>query len=289
MKDSAKVLITGLDYAGKTSIMIALDQQKGYIDMVKDLTPTVRVEQIEIKFLGKEVIFWDLGGQKKYRELYEKKKDKYFAETDLLIHVIDIQDSERFTESLEYLDSMLNYFFDNYDIIPVVIAFHKSDPEIIDEPEIIENVEKLTENIQNKYDDFELLFQQTSIYNIVSIVKMISYGLAVLNEDFFNLYQLLEEYSLKLNSVGLFLLDRNGMIICKYFKDQIGDEIYEKLEKSVKEHIFELKDKKEKEELVERKLFENGGEKMRSYLHPIQYRDDEYYMSILLDDEAEKS
>jgi hypothetical protein len=111
---------------------------------------------------------------------------------------------------------------------------------------------------------------------------MISYGLAVLNEDFFELYKLLEEYSMNLDCLGLFLLDKNGMIICKYFKDRIGDDIYSKLEKSVKAHIYELKDKKEKEEPIERKLFDEENE-IRSYLHPIKYRKEEYYISILLD------
>ena len=287
MEDTAKVLLTGLDNAGKTSILVALDEQEGYLDKIMSLTPTIKVDHIEIPFLGKKVIFWDLGGQEKYRKIYDEKKELYFADTSLLLYIIDIQDSSRFETSLQYLDTILEYFIQNYDMIPIVISFHKSDPEIINTPEIQQNVEQLTETIGNKYEDFELLFQQTSIYDIVSIIKMVSYGLATLNEDFFELYNLLQEYSMNLNSEGLFLLDRNGLIICKYFKDQIEDHIETNLELSVKEHILELKGKKEKGELIERKLFELN-DKIRSYLHPIQYRGDEYYISILLNEETEE-
>ncbi len=282
MKDSAKVLIAGLDYAGKTSIMIALNEQKDYIDKVLNLATTIRVDHIEIKFLGGSVIFWDMGGQKEYRELYKKRKEFYFGDADILIYAIDIQDAERFSESLDYLDTIFNYFREDGEIIPIVVTFHKSDPEVIENPEIKRNVDELTEKIKKNYPDFEILFQQTSIYDIVSIIKMISYGLAVLNEDFFELYNLLEEYSMNLDCIGLFLLDRNGMIICKYFKNQIEEEIYSRLEKSLKQHIYELKDKKEKGEAIERKIFEDENE-IRSYLHPIKYREEEYYVSILLD------
>jgi len=282
MKDSAKVLIAGLDYAGKTSIMIALNEQKDFIDKVLNLAPTIRVDHIKINFLGGHVIFWDMGGQKEYRELYKKRKEFYFGDADILIYVIDIQDAGRFSESIHYLDSIFNYFRTDEEKIPVVVAFHKSDPGIIDNPEIKQNMDELTEKIKENYPDFEILFQQTSIYDIVSIIKMVSYGLAVLNEDFYELYNLLEEYSMNLDCLGLFLLDQNGMIICKYFKDEIEEDIYSRLEKSVKKHIYELKDKKEKGKAIERKLFEDESE-MRSYLHPIKYREEEYYISILLD------
>ncbi|TFF98279.1 MAG: hypothetical protein EU547_01945 [Promethearchaeota archaeon] len=281
MDDSAKTLLAGLDYAGKTSIMLALNEKKGYIEKIKALKPTIRVEQIRIDFIGKEVIFWDLGGQERYRELYEEKKDFYFADTDVIFYIIDIQDQTRFSASLNYLSSILNHFRENDERIPVVIAFHKSDPEIKNDSNIINSIENLTNQINEKHSDFELLFQQTTIFDIVSIVKMISFGLATLNEDFFDLYTLLEEYSGKLDSPGLFLLNENGMIICKFFKEPVEDHIYEKLSDSVKEHIYELKDLSEKKESAERKIFELG-DGFRSYLHPINYRDTEYYMSILL-------
>lgn len=281
MENSAKSLLAGLDYAGKTSIMFALDEKKGYLDKVRDLKPTVRVDQIQIKFLGKEVVFWDLGGQERYRNFYNKKRDIYFANTDVLFYIIDIQDEVRFSSSLKYLTSILDYFRENEENMPVVISFHKSDPDIIDDPETIKRTEDLKKKIREQHSDFELLFQQTTIFDIVSIIKMISYGLAVLNEDFFELYELLEDYSGKLESPGLFLLNEDGMIICRFFRDPVEDEIYEKLTDSVKEHIYELKEFSNKNGEPERKMLDLG-DGFQSYLHPINYRDEKYYMSILL-------
>ncbi len=281
MENEAKILISGLDYAGKTSIMLALNEQKGYIDKVMNLKPTIKIKQIKIDFLGRKIVFWDLGGQEKYRRQYYEKREFYYPETDVLFHIVDIQDETRFNTSLEYLDTILNFFKKNKEFIPVIVSFHKSDPDIIDDPEIQERVDRLTQEIQGKYSEFELLFQQTSIFDIVSIIKMISYGLAVLNEDFFQLYELLEEYSCKLDSFGIFLLNHEGMIICKFFKDPIDENVYAKLSDSVKEHIFELRDNREKNLTTERKLFELG-DGFRSYLHPINYRNEDYFMSILL-------
>jgi GTPase SAR1 family protein len=281
MEESWKSLLAGLDYAGKTSIMLALNEQKGYIEKVKNLKPTVRVDQVNINFLGKEVIFWDLGGQERYRNFYNKKREFYFAGTNVLFFIIDIQDEVRFTSALTYLSTILSYFEDNDEKMPVVISFHKFDPDLRNNHEFIEHAEKLEEKIREKHSSFELLFQKTSVYDIVSIVRMISYGLAVLNEDFFELYELLEEYSGKLESPGIFLLNGEGMIICNFFKEPVEEKTYEKLTNSVKQHIYELKDLRETNESVERKMFdlEDG---FRSYLHPINYRKQVYYMSILL-------
>ncbi|TFF87400.1 MAG: hypothetical protein EU550_03305, partial [Promethearchaeota archaeon] len=252
MEDSAKILLSGLDFAGKTSIMLALNEKKGYIEKVIGIKPTIRVEQIEIDFIGKKVIFWDLGGQERYRRVYHERRNFYYPETDVLFHVIDIQDETRFDASLEYLDSILSFFKQNKETIPVVVSFHKSDPKIIERPVITERVNNLTEKIKSDHPGFDILFQQSSIFDIVSIIKMVSYGLTVLNKDFYNLYELLEEYAGKLNSPGVFLLNNQGIIICKFFKDPLEDEIQKKLSDSLKGHIYDLKEKNN-EQLEERK------------------------------------
>ncbi len=66
-----KFVLAGLDNAGKTSFLIALQQKYNFHDEVKNLNPTVRIEYSTLNFLNRwEIDFWDMGGQENYREHY---------------------------------------------------------------------------------------------------------------------------------------------------------------------------------------------------------------------------
>jgi len=74
MEKLVKIIVSGLDNAGKTSILTALDKKYDFQKDIISLTPTIRVEYHTTYFLNQKVIFWDCGGQTQYRELYKKNK-----------------------------------------------------------------------------------------------------------------------------------------------------------------------------------------------------------------------
>ena len=168
-----KVIISGLDNAGKTSILTALDKKYDFYKDIVSITPTIRIEYKATQFLGNKVIFWDMGGQEQYRQIYMVKRDIYFDNTDLLVYVIDIQDKKRYEQALEYLDMILQYFQSNEIQVPVIISFHKFDPEIRNDKKILNSIESLKNKILEKYSNFQILFQQTSIFDIISIIQLI--------------------------------------------------------------------------------------------------------------------
>ena len=124
----------------------------------------------KMNFLKNNSIFWDMGGQTTYREVYMQYQDVYFDATDLLIYVIDIQDPERFENSLEYLDAILTFFTKSKMDVPLIITFHKYDPDLRGNEEILRDIDKLRTELLEKYSNFKILFQQTSIFDIISIV-----------------------------------------------------------------------------------------------------------------------
>ncbi|MHA2089113.1 MAG: ADP-ribosylation factor-like protein [Promethearchaeota archaeon] len=203
MESLLKVVISGLDNAGKTSILTALDKKYDFQKDIVQLKPTIRVEYHKMNFLRNNTIFWDMGGQDQYREIYINYQDVYFDATDLLIYVIDIQDTERFENSLEYLDAILTFFTESNMDIPLIITFHKFDPDLRGNTEILQNIDKLRKRLLDKYSSFKILFQQTSIYDIISIVQLVSYGLSVFDDKFFELSELLESYLEEFNSQAL--------------------------------------------------------------------------------------
>ncbi|MBA7650369.1 hypothetical protein ES703_58172 [subsurface metagenome] len=283
MENFLKIIVSGLDNAGKTSILTALDKKYDFEKDIVQLKPTIRVEYHKMNFLRRSSIFWDMGGQEQYRNIYIDYQDVYFDATDLIIYVIDIQDPERFDNSLEYLNAILTFFSESEMDVPVIITFHKFDPELKADKEILKNIEKLRERILNEYPNFNILFQQSSIYDIISIVQLVSYGLSVFDKKFFELSELLEYYLEIFNSQALIIFDRNGIIISEYYSD-IEPEVYVALLESMKEHLFLLK--RMDEEKIEGNFdFTSTEGILFSYLLRIKIKNDMFFVSAVLKDE----
>ena len=280
MESFLKIIISGLDNAGKTSILTALDRKYDFAKDIVHLKPTIRVEYHKMNFLASKLILWDMGGQDQYREIYIKYQDVYFDATDLLIYVIDIQDTERIENSLEYLDAILTFFIESEMDVPLIITFHKFDPELRGNAEILNQIDDLKKKILNKYSNFKVLFQQTSIYDIISIIQLVSYGLSVFDDKFFDLSGLLEKFLVEFKSQALIVFDRNGIIISEYYNDIEPDQYVELLE-SIKEHLFLLKRMEEEPSYeydhdistIEHRLF--------SYLHRLNLKSELFFVSAV--------
>jgi len=97
-KQQMRILMVGLDAAGKTTILYKLK-----LGEIVTTIPTIgfNVETVEYKNISFTV--WDVGGQDKIRPLWRH----YFQNTQGLIFVVDSNDKERVGESREELHKML--------------------------------------------------------------------------------------------------------------------------------------------------------------------------------------
>ena len=281
MEQFIKVIISGLDNAGKTSILTALNKKYDFHKDIISLTPTIRVEYQATEFLKNRIVFWDMGGQEKYRDMYQEKQELYFSDTDLLIYIIDIQDTQRIETSLTYLDAILHYFEKNKMDVPLIISFHKFDPELSANEDLINEIESLREHLLKKYYSFKILFQQTSIYDVISIIQLISYGLSVFDEKFFDLSELLEKYLIQFESESLILFDKNGIILSEYYNKIIEPEVYIELIESIKEHLFLLK-RMQEESYETNYALSSIGEELISYLHKIELEGESLFISVVI-------
>merc|ERR1712212_416588 len=98
-KKQMRILMVGLDAAGKTTILYKLK-----LGEIVTTIPTIgfNVETVEYKNISFTV--WDVGGQDKIRPLWRH----YFQNTQGLIFVVDSNDRERVQEAKEELARMLN-------------------------------------------------------------------------------------------------------------------------------------------------------------------------------------
>uniref|UniRef100_A0A9J7ZGL5 ADP-ribosylation factor 4 n=4 Tax=Otophysi TaxID=186626 RepID=A0A9J7ZGL5_CYPCA len=97
-KKQMRILMVGLDAAGKTTILYKLK-----LGEIVTTIPTIgfNVETVEYKNICFTV--WDVGGQDKIRPLWRH----YFQNTQGLIFVVDSNDRERAQEAAEELQKML--------------------------------------------------------------------------------------------------------------------------------------------------------------------------------------
>eukprot|EP00761_Pharyngomonas_kirbyi_P012171 gb/GECH01012198.1/.p1 GENE.gb/GECH01012198.1/~~gb/GECH01012198.1/.p1 ORF type:complete len:199 (+),score=41.66 gb/GECH01012198.1/:1-597(+) len=94
----AKIVMIGLDSAGKTTILYQLQ-----IGQVVSTVPTIGFNIETVKHGNISFVVWDAGGQYRIRELWKH----YYSHADGVIWVVDASDEERLIESCEILRGVL--------------------------------------------------------------------------------------------------------------------------------------------------------------------------------------
>ncbi|RZF37871.1 hypothetical protein LSTR_LSTR007724 [Laodelphax striatellus] len=98
-KIEMRVVVLGLDGAGKTSILFKLKQNE-----FMAVIPTIgfNVESVDYKSVRFNI--WDIGGQPKLRPLWKH----YYLNTQAVVFVIDSSDKERLPEALSELSKLMS-------------------------------------------------------------------------------------------------------------------------------------------------------------------------------------
>merc|ERR1712061_569175 len=112
----ARILMLGLDNAGKTTILKKLSEE--------DISHIMPTQGFNIKSLvheGFKLNVWDIGGQKSIRPYWSN----YFESSDALVYVIDSSDRRRLEESSNELKELLAE--DKLGGLPVLIFANKQD------------------------------------------------------------------------------------------------------------------------------------------------------------------
>ncbi|CAI7829459.1 unnamed protein product [Closterium sp. NIES-54] len=87
-----RVLMLGLDAAGKTTILYKL-----HIGEILSTVPTIGFNVEKVQYKNVQFTVWDVGGQEKLRPMWRN----YFNNTDALIYVVDSLDRERVRQAAQ--------------------------------------------------------------------------------------------------------------------------------------------------------------------------------------------
>ena len=226
---SHKILFTGLDTAGKSSIIQVLKRE---FSKIAKIQPTKGAHRRVFTLLDREVSEWDLGGQKTYRISYLKNPGKFFDDTEIAMYVIDIRNDERINESLSYLKDVIDQFIKLKINPPINIFFHKCDPSLVrsSQDNLNNYISELTNKIKNFITYDPIHFFKTSIYDTYSLMSAMSQILLELYPKSQLLQKTIEEFAKKLNCEGLMIIDDNTLVIGAYYEN---DEAKLFLDKSI--------------------------------------------------------
>ncbi len=227
-----KVVLVGLDNAGKTSIILTMkriaDQvsQEARMNEILKLKPTKGVERQEVVLQGQPMLLFDFGGQKAYRRRYLDSPQRYLEAIDLVIFVLDVKDEERFPEALIYFEGLAKEI-KNLELSPAfAIFFHKLD-EVL--PEDSETWQKLLDQaslfeavLRSIWKDKALLsldkdmLFQTSIRREISVFSGVSNSLKCISPVQDILRGGTRETAEYLDSDLLLLIADNGLELARF-------------------------------------------------------------------------
>ncbi len=202
-----KILFSGLDFAGKSSIIATV---KNEFEKIVNPQPTKLTERSEFTFLGQSIHDWDMGGQRLYRIQYLKRPMVYYADTSILFYVIDVLDEERYDEAIDFLYDTLQ-LFDKLNVNPLIsIMFHKYDPDV--ERDSKKNrIELKITALMNKIKVLaygrDVMFYRTSIFNRYTVIEAFSKTLLELFPDKNVVDYALQELAAKTGANIMIILD----------------------------------------------------------------------------------
>ncbi|MHA1149856.1 MAG: ADP-ribosylation factor-like protein [Promethearchaeota archaeon] len=224
IKIQKKLLMIGLDAAGKSSILAVIQDK---FSIIKNLLPTRGVKREKLDFFGFPIISWDLGGQVQYREnLYFNKPELFFAEADLIIYVIDSQDPERFAEAAAYFKQVLTTLTELSEKPKVLVVLNKSDQDVRKTLQWQKNIASIKNKIGlilEEFEGFKADFCDTTIFQKETVMQMFSLALKKVSDTSEIIENILEDFVSNLEGKAISLISMDGLIFGSYTKNETDE------------------------------------------------------------------
>ncbi len=217
-----KIMLIGLDNAGKTSTLTALSEQ---YSSIKKLLPTRGLVRQSVSVFGYEIMGYDMGGQAEYRDQYFENADKYFEAADLLMYCIDIQDPNRYEESLEYLGRVCKTFEKFGFFPPILIIFTKMDPDLMNDVDLNKSRIKLIERIEEICTKFDVGYVNSSIFDRNSIENVFSFALKRISTSNAVIEELLCQFIGDIEARACCLISSGGLVYGSYGETKQEEEM----------------------------------------------------------------
>ena len=212
-----KLLLIGLDAAGKTSILAVIQDK---FSIIKSLLPTRGVKREKLDFFGYPIISWDLGGQVQYREkLYFNRPELFFTEADIMLYVVDTQDQDRIPEAANYFREVLKIFEELNESPQLLIVLSKSDQDVrqtLQWQQTVTSIKNKFNSIAEEFKEFSIDYCDTTIFQRETILQMFSVALKKVSETSEIIENILEDFTYQVEAKASSLVSMDGLIFGSY-------------------------------------------------------------------------
>ncbi len=229
---SKKIIFTGLDNGGKSSIILALQRT---LANLATLGPTKMVDRTVFDYLGYKISNHDLGGQKKYLITYLKQPGKYFLDAAVVNYVIDVQEINRYDESISYFKDVLAELVELKTNPLVYVFFHKAEKILLQgdletekdlEGAGMQRIKQLEKAIMEiNAGRFKVDFKITTIFDLWSITSAFSDIMLKIFPQSVLLDKALGEFASANQLDALLLLDSNSLNMGAYYRNKDANDI----------------------------------------------------------------
>ncbi len=217
-----KVVFLGLDAAGKTTILNILSKKYSFIS---NITPTKTIERRKTEIFGYNVLNWDVPGQQKYREELTFKETQTLRNANVLVFVIDAQDTERTPIALDYFQRVLQKITDEKLERPFIsVLIHKVDPDISEDITVLKNAKRIQDTINKTSFGFSIEFFLTTMFIEPTIFIAFSSVVrkALSKKRQMRLKEVLHYFADELLLNSIVILDKNNFIV-NHFEREPAD------------------------------------------------------------------
>ena len=219
-----KLLMIGLNNGGKSSILAVLQDK---FSIIKSLLPTRGVKREKLDFFGYPIISWDLGGQVQYREkLYFNRPELFFTEADIVLYVIDVQDPDRIPESANYFREVLKVLVELEENPSILVILSKSDQDVrktLQWQQSSTSIKNKFNNIMNEFEQFDIDFCDTTIFQRETIMQMFSIALKKVSDTSEIIEHILEEFASSIEAKSSSLVSMDGLIFGSFTKSDTDE------------------------------------------------------------------
>lgn len=212
-----KILIAGVDNAGKTSIIQTLINPKEAKN-IQEQKPTKGVEYENVSLFGYNLSIWDLGGQEIYRKKYLSEPEEHFGYTNLFVYVIDLTDKKRTNASFEYLKNIIEIFKYLEEQPVSIILLHKSD--LIKPKDLTKTKAGILQELGDIFKDIKFSVHITSIFDYNSLFSAFSEGLRELSPVNTIIKNILINFQSKVNATYISFFNETGICIAENGEEQ---------------------------------------------------------------------
>lgn len=237
-----KIIFSGLDNAGKTSILFIFNKLYYFEYILHEMRPTLHIKYYRINYMETELNLWDMGGQKSYRRDYLNRKQFYFNPVDAVVYVIDTQDAARVDLALEYLREIIQVWQVSEQDLPLFFALHKSDPFLKFDKTHNQRITEIKARACEVLEDWtgSIQFVETSIFDLPSITALTGAVFSTWIPEYVQFHDVLKKHSTQPNMLATLLLGNRGEVIAEVYKHGLAQEFVHVIFNEIREIIGEI-------------------------------------------------